>query len=388
MRILLVHNFYQQPGGEDQVFAAEHDLLVSRGHPVRRHVIHNDAINGMSKLTLAARTIHNPVAARDIAEIVAADAIEIVQFHTTVPLISPAAYRAARRAGAAVVQTLHNFRLLCPAATFLRDGRVCTDCLGQSPLPGALHACYRDSRLASATAAAMLIIQRRRGAYTRDVDRYIALTESGRRIFIQGGLPPDRIAVKPNFLDPDPGPGAGAGGYALFVGRLSPEKGIETLLRAAPKITAKMPLKIAGDGPLADAVRAAASSNPKIQWLGRQPPDRIAALMADAAVLLFPSIWFEGLPRTIIEAFAAGTPVVASDLGAMSTLITPDHTGELFVPGDPDALAAAALSIPDRPSMRAAARARYLRLYTPAANHEALMAIYQHALAHRAAHAG
>src|SRR5437773_765730 len=229
MKILVVHNYYKQAGGEDQCVAAEVEMLQAHGHEVTQYVLHNDAIDRMSRLEVATRTIWSRRAYREIRELIHSHRPEIAHFNNTFPLISPAAYYAARAEKVGVVQTLHNFRLLCPNALFFRAGRVCEDCLGKSiPWPGVVHKCYRGSRAASATTAAMLAVHRMLGTWREAVDTYIALTDFGRQKFIEGGLPPEKIAVKPNFVHPDPGPGAGTGGYAIFVGRLSEEKGLQT----------------------------------------------------------------------------------------------------------------------------------------------------------------
>src|SRR5262245_40071540 len=171
MRILLVHNFYQQAGGEDQVFADETKLLRDHGDAVEQFTVHNDAVQQMGRLALARRTVWNKDSYRALRDAVRAHHAEIVHFHNTFPLISPAGYKAAHDEGAAVVQTLHNYRLMCPTATFYRDGGVCEDCLGRSiPWPGIAHACYRDSRSASAVVAAMLTVHRARGTWQHAVD--------------------------------------------------------------------------------------------------------------------------------------------------------------------------------------------------------------------------
>lgn len=384
MNILIVHNFYQQPGGEDHVFAGESALLEAHGHRVTRFTVHNDAIDTMSKPLVALNTLWNARAADTLAKEVRDRRIELVHFHNTFPLLSPSVYRAARRAGAAVVQTLHNFRLMCAPGTFFRDGKVCEDCLGRLPVPAVARRCYRDSLAGSATAAAMITLHRGLRTYQRHVDRFIALAEFSRQKFIHAGLPADRISIKPNFLSPDLGPGTGAGGYALFVGRLSAEKGINLLLDAAPLITPHMPLWIVGAGPLAPDVRALAMRQPKVRYLGQQPHAHVQQLMREARVLVSASIWFEaGVPRTIIEAFASGTPVAAFDIGGSATLRGED-TGALIAPlGDAPALAKATIEAGTRPDMRDAARRQFLRHYTPQANYHALMEIYTQALRSR-----
>ncbi len=327
MRVLICHNFYQQAGGEDQVFAAEAQLLRQFGHDVQTYAVHNDQIELMGKLKLAAATVWNRGAADEIARRTRQHGAQIVHFHNTFPLLSPAVYSAAHRSGAAVVQTLHNYRLICPAATLFRDGKPCEKCVGRLPVQGVVHGCYRGSRAATAAAAVMLGVHRAIGTYTEKVDAYIALTQSARDKFLAAGFDPQQLHVKPNFLDPDPGEGPGDGGYALFVGRLAEEKGIRPLLEAWKHIGNELPLKICGDGPLADAVREAAANQPAIHWLGRQPLAEVIDLMRRAAMLVFPSLWYEPFGRTIIESFACGTPVAASDLGSMKELIQPRRTG-------------------------------------------------------------
>src|ERR1700733_6841799 len=257
MNVLLVHNFYQQPGGEDQVFADEGKLLEQHGHSVSHFTMHNDAVEGMGKFALARKTIWNKDSQQSLRQAIRNARAEVVHFHNTFPLISPAAYYTAHEEECGVVQTLHNYRLLCPGATMYRDGKVCEECMGKlGPWPGVLHGCYRNNRLATAAVAAMITFHRKRGTWQNQVDVYIALTQFGRGKFIAGGLPGEKIVVKPNFVDPDPQPGSGDGGFALFVGRLTEEKGIATLLKAWKSLSNRtgLSLKIAGDGPMRDSV--------------------------------------------------------------------------------------------------------------------------------------
>jgi len=387
MRILICHNFYQQPGGEDQVFAAESELLRKNGHEVQTHAVSNDAIEFQGRLKLATATIWNRSAATDIADRVRKHRAQIVHFHNTFPLLSPAVYSAARRAGAAVVQTLHNYRLVCPSANLFRDGKPCEKCLGHLPLPGVMHACYRGSRAASAVTAAMLTIHRALGTYSHQVDAYIALTQFARDKFLAAGFDRGKIHIKPNFLDPDPGAGAGDGRFALFVGRLTEEKGINPLLDAWKTAGNTIPLKICGDGPLVESVQHAAKNNPSIQWLGRRPLADVIDLMGHASMLIFPSLWYEGFPRTIVESLARGTPVIASDLGSMKELIQPGRTGVLFNAGDSAALSKTVLDLCNNPSavaaMRPFARDEFLKKYGAARNHGMILDIYRNAIDHR-----
>ena len=380
-----MHNHYQQPGGEDQVFAAEGDLLETRGHRVVRYTSHNDRVRGVSRLALAKTTVWNGDAYRELRALIRKERPEVAHFHNTFPLISPAAYYAARAESVPVIQTLHNYRLLCPNALFFRQGGVCEDCLGKTfAWPGIAHACYRESRSSSGAVAAMQTTHRAAGTWTRAVDTYIALTEFARQKFVEGGLPADRIAVKPNFVSPDPGAGDAGGGYVLFVGRLSQEKGVETLLAAWKQLQGKVPLKILGDGPLARTVAEAAKQFKEVEWLGRQPKDRVLAFMKDARALIFPSVWYEGFPMVIAEAYAVGLPVIASNLGSMSSLISHRRTGLHFCPGNSKDLATQVTWASEHPAqlklMRTAARAEYEDKYSAERNYQMLTNIYRTAV--------
>jgi glycosyltransferase involved in cell wall biosynthesis len=386
MKVLRVHNYYQQPGGEEQCFAAEIALLEANGHQVVRYTAHNDAIDAMGRIEVAARTLWNQHSYRELRALIRRERPAIAHFDNTFPLISPAAYYAARHEGIPVVQSLHNFRLFCADASFFRDGRVCEDCLGKAlPWPALQHRCYRNSVLATGVVAALQVSHRAIGTWQRQVNRFVALTEFGRRKFIAGGIPAEKIVVKPNFLATDPGIGAGDGGYALFVGRLSPEKGIETLLTAWERVGSHLPLKIVGDGPLRGTVQAAAERLPQVAWLGRRNSAEVLELMRHAAMLVFPSRWYEGFPRVIVEAYAVGLPVVASNLGSMSELIVHGQTGLHARPGDPADLAAQVIRIAtnaqERDAMRQGARAAFESAYTAERNYAQLMAIYHACLA-------
>jgi glycosyltransferase involved in cell wall biosynthesis len=384
MRVLIVHNFYQLPGGEDEIFLTETRLLRRFGHDVERYAVHNEQVESLGKLKLAAGTIWNFAAAREIEHRVRAHRAQVVHFHNTFPLLSPAVYSAARRAGAAVVQTLHNFRLICPAATLLRDGKPCEDCLGRLPLPAIAHGCYRGSRAASAVTTAMLGLHRAIGTFEHEVDAYTAATDFARDKFISAGLDGEKIRVKPNFVDPDPGAGSGDGGFALFAGRLSEEKGINVLLSAWERGAKAIPLKICGDGPLAGLVQTAAQRNPSIEWLGQRKLDEVLDLMGRARMLVFPSIWYEGFPRVIVESLARGTPVAASDLGSMREMIEPGHTGARFKVGDADELARTILELWNTaPGMRQSTREEFLAKYDAERNYRLIMEIYQQAIARR-----
>lgn len=376
--VVVCHNFYQRPGGEDEVFRAETRLLSSRGHQVVTYTAENETIRGASRLEVAGRTLWNRTVYRELRGLFRRYRPEVAHFHNTFPLISPAAYYAARAEGVPVVQTLHNFRLGCPNALLFRRGRVCESCLGRAvPWPGVVYACYRDSRAATAVTAGMLGVHRALGTWSRCVDRYVALTSFARERFIAAGLPAHRIVVKPNFMFPDPGVGQHRGGYGLFVGRLSPEKGLETLLQAWERIGDRFTLKIVGDGPLAGLLEEPSSG---VEWLRWRSRDEVLALMKEAAFLVLPSEWYENFPMTLVEAFATGLPVIGSRLGSLAELIRDGETGRCFQPGNSADLAASlewAIAHPMRLEVQGrVAREEFETRYTADRNYEMLTRIY------------
>lgn len=383
MNILVAHNHYKLAGGEDQCVAAEVAMLRAHGHQVTQYCLSNDVTDGMGRLELASRTIWSRQAFGEIRRLIELHRPHVMHFHNTLPLISAAAYYAAETAGVPVVQTLHNFRLVCVNGLLFREGKPCESCLAKfAPWRGAVRKCYRNSRAASATVAAMVATHGLLGTWRNAVDAYIALSDFSRRKFIEGGLPADKIIVKPNFVYPEPATGTGEGGYAVYVGRLSAEKGLATLLAGWRRLGKAVPLKIAGDGPLAPAVQAEQDAG--IQWLGSLSLESIYDLIGAAALLVLPSQCYEGFPRVVVEAFAKGTPVVASRIGAMADIVEDGRNGLRFAPGDPEDLAAKVRCLLADPSalkrMRKAARATFDETFTAEANHEALMAIYERAI--------
>jgi len=386
MRILTVHNSYQQPGGEDVVFIAEAALLRQHGHDVLEYREDNWQINRMSRIKVAAETIWSGTTRQRLLQLLRDARCDLVHFHNIFPLISPSAYAACRDLGVPVVQTLHNYRLLCPAATFFRHGRVCEACLGKTfPWPAVLHACYRSSYAQSALTATMLTVHRWWKTWQELVDVYITLTEFSRHKFMEGGMPAEKIVVKPNFVAPDPGEREVAGDYAVFVGRLSAEKGVCTLLRAWGRLRG-LPLRVVGDGPLlreaALLVRKLGLRN--VDFLGSVPRQDALTLMKGARLLVFPSECYEGFSMTLAEAFACGVPVVASRLGATAEIVEEGQTGLLFHPGDAVDLAATVQWAVDHPTalQRIGANARhvYEAKYTPERNYSLLSDIYQKAI--------
>ena len=388
MKILVVHNRYRQSGGEDGVVRAETSLLARMGHDVEVWEESNDSIVGsLKEVKTALQCVYSFQHAREMRQIIHELRPDLVHIHNFFPRMSPSVHMTCRQMNVPVVQTLHNFRLICPAATFHAHDSICEDCLRKSmPWPAVVRGCYRNSRLASLAVANTLAFHRALGTWNRTVSQFIALSQFAQNKFIAGGIPEDKIVVKPNFVDLDPGIGTGQGGFALFVGRLVPEKGIETVLAAWSQLRDGPKLKIVGDGPLAQDVAQAAATNPSIEWLGACSREQVRDAMAQATILILPSTWYEAFPLVIAEAFAAGLPIIASRLGAMAELISDGHTGKLFAPGNAAELASTVEWVFLRPEhmqrMRISARAEYEQKYTAEANYTRLMSIYEAALGH------
>ncbi|HEX6962805.1 MAG TPA: glycosyltransferase [Lacipirellula sp.] len=387
MKVLLCHTYYMQRGGEDRSFEEERELLLAHGHRVVEYVRRNDELAAMNPLAAAKKTLWNGAAGRDVAELIRRERPDVLHATNTFPLISPAVCHVAHRHGVAVVQALRNYRLLCANSYLMRDGRPCEACVGRTiPWPAIRHGCYRDSAAATAVVAGMQMLHRTLGVWRRKVDAFFTLTHFAREKFVSAGLPPERIHVKYNSVSEPGRLGPGDGGYLVFAGRLSPEKGVATLLEAWKQDASLPSLKVAGDGPLAPAVQAAAAADSRIQWLGQVPTAQVSRVIGGATALVMPSVWYETFGRTIAEAFAAGTPVIASNLGAMAELVAHGRTGRLFEPGSAAALAAqvrrlAMTSPAELTAMRAAARREYQSRYTPEHNYARLLDIYEMARA-------
>lgn len=385
IKILLAHNRYLISGGERQVFESELDLLRDNGHEVDVYVEDNLRIAELGNIRTATRTIWSAESYQRVRKRLKQGKFDIIHIHNFFPLISPSIYYAAQVAHVPVVQTLHNFRLLCVNGLLFRDGVVCEDCVGRLvPWSGIRHACYKDSHGGSITVAAMLSIHRAIKTWNKKINTFIALSEFSRQKLIDGGLPGNKIMVKPNFVPEDPGQGSGREKFALYVGRLSSEKGIETMLAAWRLLGETIPLKIVGDGPLGNKVATAAGSLPAVDYIGRLDNDQVLGLMRDAMMLIFPSLCYENFPMTIIEAYATGLPVLASNMGNTATLIQTRRTGLHFKPGDAANLAAQVKWLVQNPEtrkqMRFAARTIYEQQFTPSQNYRLLRNIYEDTL--------
>ena len=385
MKILAVHNYYQQPGGEDEVFEAETKLLREQGHEVVHYIDSNSRIDNMNYVSTAINTLWSSDTKGKIAEMIDATKPDIAHFHNTFLLTSPSAYYACKEAQVPVVQSLHNPRLLCPSANLYRNGSVCEDCVGKTfPMPGVVHGCYRNSRSQTAVVAAMLTLHRWLKTWQDKVDKYIVFTEFYKNKFIEGGLPSKKIALKPHFISPDPEcRKTGPGEYALFIGRLDKEKGIKTLMEAWRNLS-DVPLKIRGGGDLQGYVEDFKEKNSlgNIEIVGRLSSKELFDLIKNARFLVWPSEgYYETFGLVAIEAYACGVPVIASRIGTLAENVKDGYSGLHFTPGDDKDFSSKVRWAWDNPEkmieMGKNARNEYELKYTPEKNYRMLLEIYE-----------
>lgn len=389
LKILLGHNYYQQAGGEDIIYQSEVALLKSASHRVVEYTSTNHDLKKTNAFHAAFNTIWSKPSQKELYEILKKEKPDIAHFHNTFLLMSPAVYYSCKEFHIPVIQTIHNYRLLCPTATLFREGNVCNQCVGKMfPWPAIQHGCYRNSRPQSGVVAAMLGFHKLVNTWENKVDVFIALTEFARNKLIEGGLASEKIVIKPNFISPDPGIGdTRRENYILYVGRLTPEKGVFTLLHAwrSLKKIKNTKLLIVGDGVLKDAVESFIKQQnlQNIELLGWQQREEVLRLLQTAQFLIFPSEWYEGLPTIILEAFACGLPVISSNLGAMSTTIEHEVNGLHFPAGNVDVLASSidwGISNLDKMNkMGRNARIEFERKYTREQNLKLLLSIYENA---------
>lgn len=389
MKILVVHNSYKQPGGEDLVVQRETALLRASGHEVVTYFRHNDEIDEgslLKKMVAGSKVIWARDSYYQLGALLKKERPNLAHFHNTLPLISPSAYYACRNLHVPVVQTLHNYRLMCPAGSLFRSGRVCEECLDHSLWRGMKHGCYRGSRVGTGAISLMLTAHRTIGTWESAVSCFIAISKFVRDKFTDAGLSGKTVFVKPNFVDPDPDERSNAGSYALFVGRLSAEKGLRTLVSAWAKLKMRIPLIIVGDGPLRaelerEVIRRCLAD---VRFEGYLPTDKTLAMMKGARFLVFPSEWYEPFGMTVVEAFACGVPVVCSSLGAIPELVANGQTGVHFSPSNSADLATkvewAWTHTKEMEAIGHAARAEYKAKYTAAENYRVLLMVYEFAL--------
>jgi glycosyltransferase involved in cell wall biosynthesis len=363
---------------------AEVEMLRSAGHLVELFEADNKTIDGpVAKVAAAGSLFHSYSSSRKMAELLKNFRPNVLHIHNWFPLLSPSIISAANEARVPVVQTLHNFRMLCANGTLYRDGRICHDCLGKSlPLGAVAHACYSTSRIGSALIT--IAFSYHRLTHTWDgISTFIALSEFQRDLLTRGGVDAARITVKPNFVKESGEIGTGGGGYALFVGRLTPEKGIRTVLKAWAEGSIPIPLRIMGDGPLAGEVSDRASSLAQVEYIRQQPIEQVYAAMAGARFVICASECHEAFGLTIVEAFSRGTPVLAADIESTVELVKDGQTGLRFAAGDSNDLATKATLLCEDTAtyrdMRRRCRNFYEERYTDKINYKLLMDIYRQA---------
>jgi glycosyltransferase involved in cell wall biosynthesis len=364
-------------------------MLEQAGHRVIPYCRSNwdvESYKGMRRLSLAKGTVWASDSRRDFLRLLRQEKPDLAHVHNTFVMISPSIYSACYEAKVPVVQTLHNYRLLCPAGTFFRDGKVCEECVEGSLWRGIQHACYHGSRSATATVALMLGTHRLRGTWKREISCFIALSEFARDKFVENGLPKEKIFVKPNFVSPDPGARTGKGDYALFVGRLSPEKGVSTIVAAWKRLPRSIPLLIIGGGPDREQLEAQANRDglTNVSFKGQLSREESLAAINHARIVVISSEWYETFCMAIAESFACSTPVICSRMGVMQELVADGRTGLHFTPADPDDLARKvewAWAHPDETcTMGKEARREYEAKYTAEKNYPMLVEIYNRAI--------
>ena len=383
MRILMLHNRYLQRGGEDTTVEDEIALLQAHGHQVDLLLWDNQTVLQRPLWRTALDTLWSSSAYRRVARALQAQRYDLVHVHNFFPLASPAVLYAAHAADVPVIQTLHNYRLLCLNGYLLREGQPCEACLRHRwPYPGIRHRCYRQSLPGSITVAAMLTLHRLLRTWQRQVDLFMTFTHFARQKFIQGGLPPGRLMVAPHFVHPDPGVGEEKRRFVLFIGRLDTIKGADLLLRAWLRLRPQVPLLFIGEGPLSPTLQKQAQGL-AVRFLGWRPHAEVLDYLRQALLLVVPSRFRETFGRVVVEAYAAGTPVVVTDHGALAELVEPGQTGWRFRYDDVEDLARRlAQALQDPMALRrmgAQARRTYERHYTAAEGYRHLMAVYRRA---------
>lgn len=380
MKALIIHNAYQQYGGEDTVVRMESNILEQHGNLAGLHIVSNDRITGLwGKLAAAVSVVFSLSGYRTVRRVIREQRPDVVHVHNFFPLLSPSVFYACQAEAVPVVMTLHNFRIVCPTALLMHDGKVTDRSLRDGPWWALKHRVYRGSWVGTFLLCLMIWLHARIGTWRNKVDRLIALTDFGRGRFIEAGLPAEKLVVKPNFVDISPPLDTPRTGL-LFVGRLSKEKGIEVLLDAVRnKHDLRDRVHLIGDGPLANLV-----AHSGIACRGKLEAAEVNQHMNTASALLMPSIWYEGFPMTLVEAYASGLPVIASRIGALAELVEEGVTGLLFEPGNAADLSVKMVWALDHPEdmqkMGRAARLIYEQYYAPQCNYEQLMTIYHEAI--------
>lgn len=385
MKIVYCHNYYRQRGGEDVSFECDVEMLRDKGHTVVTFTRDNSDWN-CSGLRMAQQTLWNRATRVELAKLLRHEQPDILHCNNLFPQISMSVYAAARRYGIPIVQALHNYRTFCANSLLYRERSVCTKCLKSSAAwHGLRYGCYRDSRAATSVVVTMQLLNRLLGIQKRSVDVFSTPSQFARQVHIDGGFTPESIMVRNNFILPDLGLSNEDHGYALFIGRLSGEKGVDTLLRAWTDNNFSMPLRIVGSGPDEVSLKTSVAGHANISFLGHLDKANVLQQLAQASFLVMPSRTYETFGRTIVEAYSRGKPVIAGRLGAMAELVQDGVTGFLFDPASPSDLAATAMKFiqldeTEKQHMRLASRAAYETKLSAEASYQRLLEIYDYAL--------
>ncbi len=365
MRILQVHNYYQIPGGEDQVVRNEGKLLKEHGHNVFLYSRKNDEIEQMNliqKLCLPFTACFSLRTYREVRKLIREKNIDILHVHNTLPLISPSVFYAAFSAHTPVVMTMHNFRLLCPKGTLYRKGKSCEECIKKGVCHSVRYGCYRDSKLQTLICACSIQLHRLLRTYSKI--NYICLTDFNKEKLLQIKQIPEKcVFVKPNFsyqygTVPEP---AQRENRVIYAGRLEEDKGIKVLLRAykylekelcAGATTAIPQLLVCGDGSLRRQCEAYVKKNglTRVSFAGMLSHEKVMTEMAKAKAIVMPTLWYEGFGMNLVEGYAVRTPVIGSDIGNVGHMIVDGVNGFRFKTGDYRDLADKIVSIeqPDK----------------------------------------
>ena len=385
MKILIVHNFYKLPGGEDTVVRNEKRMLESHGHRVILYTRDNKELDNMSrvkKLLLPFCSVFNMRTFFDVRRILKKEKPDVVHVHNTLALVSPAVYYAAFSAGIPVVQTVHNFRLLCPGASFFRNGHVCEECVSKGLMCSVKHKCYRNNTLQTLASAFTLMIHRAFGTYKKL--NYICLTPFNKEKLLKlKGVEEDKVYVKPNFVYEGSNDHTDRKGF-IYMGRLEKEKGLDILMKAWGILGKNGPeLSICGTGELEERCKRFAEKHAlnNVKILGHIDYDELLKRCSKSVFLIFPSVWYEGFGMTIIEAYSLGVPVIAGDFGNGGSLVKEGKTGFKYKYNSPEALAdtvrkAESLSDDSREVLSKLAYKEYKDYYCEEANYKKLLEIY------------
>ncbi|MFD1769689.1 glycosyltransferase family 4 protein [Sphingobacterium suaedae] len=386
MRIFVIHNFYQHAGGEDVVFRQEVDAL-SKEHEVAVFTIQNK--KGIKGMLQYMSYPFNKRMSRQITETIVQFRPEVVHIHNMHYAMGPWFIRAIVKRNIPIVCTLHNFRLLCPSASLFFKGKIFTDSLHEDFPWKAIRLRVLDHSFVKTFVTGFTYWLHRKLGTWQAVARYIVLSDFARTLFQQSTFPVhrDKFVVRPNALSVIEHPQERSQRF-LYIGRLAEEKGILPLLAAFADLP--FHLDIYGTGPQRRQVEAMVHKHPNLHYHGFQPQDVLAEAICQTTALIVPSVCFEGMPMTIIEAFAQGTPVLASNIGILAEMVLPLSTGMRFDPFSGEDIrktivAWAHLDAAKKKEIAMQCQLSYRRQYTLTANMDRLLTIYQQVIAEQRA---